>query len=479
MRNVIIFAGAVVVLSGCSNLERQIEYDRNINKFGAETTSHRDVAEEVDLVSVISQGERNCVVPSSLTDASRENAVAECGKKVDKELADFDKRVFGSVRVLSLSEARLARNSIQERLLMASNHRCGRYKSLLQEKYSNTNFATGVLATVLGTAGAISASGNHSRTLAGLAGAASGYRAEYNQAFYGNLLAHVVADGIDSRRRATYVQIIEKGQRLAYEEYPLSQAIKDAVTYHAQCNLITGLAEAGDAIRTVNDPGLLASTRAIAQVKLAGFIAKAEEPAEVQTAINNFTQATAGKWFAGVTTQAASMGTSATARDVHVSRYEQTIAAFLSAKTSVSEAAAKVTPALDATKWTAALSSFDAAFAPTGASTGTCTTEYTKRKKTMEDALAAQSIATADTRPAKLATARAADLEFEALVSRIESVVAPKSSEIRAINAALKELSVLTAKPAPAADDAKAIAAAKSAIQAQLDKFVFTAPSCN
>jgi hypothetical protein len=475
MRDLIVWAGAAIAVSGCSNLERQREYDRNINKFGAETTSHRDVAEEVDLVSVISQGERSCAVLSAFSEVDREKVVAECGKAVDKELADFDRRVFGSARKLSLAEARLARNSIQERLLMASNHRCGRYKSLLQEKYSNTNFATGVLSTVLGTAGAISASGNHSRTLAGLAGAASGYRAEYNQAFYGNLLAHVVADGIDSRRRATYVQIIEKGQRLAYEEYPLSQAIKDAVTYHAQCNLITGLAEAGDAIRTVNDPGLLASTRAIAQVKLAGFIAKAEQPAEVQTAISNFTQATAGRWFAGVTTQATTMGTSATTRDVHVSRYEQTIAAFLSAKTSVSAAAEKVTPAFNTTKWIAALSGFDTAFA----ATGTCAVEYTKRKKAMEDALAAQSIATPETRPAKLATARAADLEFEAFVSRIEAAVAPKSSEIRTINTELTAHAALIAKPTPTVDDTKAIAAAKSAIQSQFDKFVFTAPSCN
>jgi hypothetical protein len=431
MVRVLQFSIAVLALPGCANLERQASYDKNINKFGAFSMTVDDVAEEIDLVSVISRGRNQCVVTSDQPDkSSHDKRIQECAKMIDQELQNADTRLLALAALkLEPDQARMERNSIQERLLLASDHRCGRYKSMLQEKYSNANFWSGLLTTALGTAGAIATASQDSRNLAGLAGVTSGFRAEYNQSFFGNLLAHVVADGIDSRRRATYVQIIERGQHQPYALYPLSQAIKDAVRYHSQCSLISGLAEASDAIRTVNDPGLAASTRIIAQVKLAKLVESAQSATEIQKAVEDYGKVASGKWMAGVPSQIANAGTTATSRDTYVSEYEQAVVGYRVAKGRVIAAAKKPENVLDTTKFEGNLKPVDDIFD----SAGQCSMMFEARKKAVNDALVAQSIAGEDERPAKLASSRAADLEFAAFSARVSKALASKVGEINAL----------------------------------------------
>jgi hypothetical protein len=455
----IVGAAIAVVLSGCSALNTQrLDYDKNLTKFGVETSADRDVAEEVDLVSVISRGKNSCAIAPDLKVGERESRVQFCGQQIDLALQKFDDEMLHMPATRSDPEMRVIRNSIQERILMASDHRCGRYKVLLQEKYSNTNFVTGVLSTVLGTAGSIAKTAEHARTLAGLTGAASGYRAEYNQAFYGNLMAHVVADGIDSRRRATYLQIIEKGQRQPYADYPLSQAIKDAVRYHAQCSLITGLSEAGDAIRTVNDPGLLASTRAIAQVKLASFVATAAKSEDLDKALDDYSKLSTGKWFAGIPSQAASLGTSATARDALASRYEQVVAVF-EGSVKLSKQLAEAKPLeLTTTNMMARLTAVVAVFDASATAPGACRAEFVRLNTSIDDSLKSLAVASNEAKPAAQARARAAALDMEAFVGRIQTGLIKTNQQLATAQAMFTDYAKVTAD----------VAAKQAALQAAI-----------
>lgn len=147
------------------------------------------------------------------------------------------------------------RNSIQERILAASNERCGEYKNFLRQFESEGNFFLGTLATTLGGLGAIFTPAATARALAGLAGITSGVRAEFQEDLFHKLAVYVITDGIDKRRTQIYGVILQK-QREDYDSYTLMHAVNDAVVYHSSCTTLIGLQAASDSIRESQDPGL-------------------------------------------------------------------------------------------------------------------------------------------------------------------------------------------------------------------------------
>lgn len=165
--------------------------------------------------------------------------------------------------------ARGARNSVQERILAASTQRCNAYESNLQRTFARNNFGSGLLATIAATAGALVPAADGARILSGVAGVATGYRAEFNQDYMSNLAAYVITEGIDNRRQEVYAQIQTLGQKKNLADYTLEAAVKDAIYYHGQCSVIVGFQQAADSIKLAADPGMDASLRALSKVKLA------------------------------------------------------------------------------------------------------------------------------------------------------------------------------------------------------------------
>jgi len=162
---------------------------------------------------------------------------------------------------------RARRSEIQERMLAASDQRCNDFKTLLQKKFSNVSFNTGVASAALSVAATIVTPLNTSKALSGLAGISSAYRAEYNQAYFANAAVQVVVAGIDSRRRTAYEQILH-ARNEPLGTYPLEAAVKDAIRYHGLCSTVSGLQEAGEAVRYYNEPGITAATRTIARSRM-------------------------------------------------------------------------------------------------------------------------------------------------------------------------------------------------------------------
>ncbi|NHZ82352.1 hypothetical protein F2P44_24165 [Massilia sp. CCM 8695] len=249
-----------LVLAACSTTDD--DYDKYADKHSAFQLVERAKFEPINLVSLIrgTEGRVRKIHKMSALEQMRDDDAAAA--EIDGTFRDFAElnRNTGDV-------GRARRNEIQERILGASDQRCNDFKTLLQKKQANVSFLTGLTATGSSVAATIVTNIDRSKLLAGIAGMASGYRAEYSQAFFANAAIQVVVAGIDSRRRTAYEQIL-LARKDSLVGYPLEAAVKDGIRYHGLCSTVAGLQEAGEAVRYYNEPGLAAASRTIARSKM-------------------------------------------------------------------------------------------------------------------------------------------------------------------------------------------------------------------
>lgn len=186
------------------------------------------------------------------------------GQKIDLAFDAFHRKTDHLAPELKMA----ARNQLQERLLGASNERCHEYQQYMQNVNSGSNFALGFLTTAAGAAGAI-VTGGASQILAGTAAAASGTRAEFNQDYFYDITVSTIFEGINSRRASTYEKIKKDRQNESFSDYSIETAVKDAISYHSECSLITGVQELGKSVQLAKDPGLDAVNRALIKINIA------------------------------------------------------------------------------------------------------------------------------------------------------------------------------------------------------------------
>ncbi len=153
----------------------------------------------------------------------------------------------------------LLRNRMQDYLIASSNEQCRIYKGKLRTASAEPNFWFGTFATLLGGAGAVTKSIEGARTLAGLAAAATGVRAEYNQDFFASQTADIIIGAINSSRKDKLAEI--NGARgddgaTALEKYTVERAVADAIEYHAKCSIAAGLTHANKALIQYDDIGM-------------------------------------------------------------------------------------------------------------------------------------------------------------------------------------------------------------------------------
>jgi hypothetical protein len=159
---------------------------------------------------------------------------------------------------------RLRRNSVQDKIIAVSTSRCNVFKTYLRRQQVDVNFTLGSLTTAAGVLGAVLPGVNASRNLAGAAGLFSGVRGEYNQSYYSNLAAHVIVQGIELRQNRLKKELMEARQGKGIAEYSMEAAINDAIVIDGNCSAVSGLIEAQDSIREVENPGMRMAARAIA-----------------------------------------------------------------------------------------------------------------------------------------------------------------------------------------------------------------------
>lgn len=247
---IVLVALAVSFVSGCAAPGRYLSETAAVDTAGAYQLVPRADFEDIDLVRLL---DPHGAAEKALTPEKWK--LLSQGQRIDAAFQQFHDIHR------SKGDERKARDQIQERVLAASTQRCNAFKGSLQRQFSRNNFVLGLGATISGVIGAVVPGVQASKNLAAAAGIFSGARAEWNQDFLSNIAVNVIIDGVEQRQQEVYRQIVIAGQGKDIETYNVEAAIKDALFYHGQCSIMTGLRVASDAIKFANDPGIDAATR--------------------------------------------------------------------------------------------------------------------------------------------------------------------------------------------------------------------------
>jgi hypothetical protein len=275
-RLILLFFGVSIGLAGCSTMLTEIkeperlEQVTGIDKHSSYPAVRRDSFEKVNLLELVDPENRAATVfkdnwkfTEYESEDTYERKAIKMGSKYDLVLADFRQR-----KDISDEEKRRRRNSIQERMLSVSISRCNVFKTYLRRDQADKNFLLGTATTVAGVLGAVLPGASAARYLAGTAGLFSGVRSEYNQAYFGNLAAHVIAKGIETRQEIVYHRIQTEGQSKSIDAYPLEAAIKDAIYFDGLCSVVEGLDQASASVDATTEPGMEAATRTLLRARL-------------------------------------------------------------------------------------------------------------------------------------------------------------------------------------------------------------------
>jgi hypothetical protein len=263
----------LLVLSGCQTLGIGVDpWMRAEKRFTLAGTNNLINSEHFEMVDLI-----QAVDPMQLRDStSFKRRWIDKGEWVDNPDTPQDDRYAAKHRDAferalyafhltdydAFGTAADRRNRILDRLLAASEARCGAYKQYLRNFESTYETGFGIATTVLGSAGAIATGALNTRAFAGLAAMSSGAKAEIRQGVFSNVATHVLVPGIDTRR-AQILKEIGKFRELDISKYTLQGALHDAAKYHGACSLAIGLDAAQDAIRTFDNPGLAQANRTL------------------------------------------------------------------------------------------------------------------------------------------------------------------------------------------------------------------------
>lgn len=149
---------------------------------------------------------------------------------------------------LNSEKYRYLRNDMQDRILAASNQRCGYYLRQLVASKSQTKMGWGSLALLLSGAASVTHPIASAQVLAAGSAVATGVNTLYDEAYFNNLAVNVIAGGISKQREGLLIQMTDQRKK-TMADYPVNRAVADAISYHAACNIVTGLEAAANAIK--------------------------------------------------------------------------------------------------------------------------------------------------------------------------------------------------------------------------------------
>jgi hypothetical protein len=293
-----LFLGASLLLHGCGGIKSKAENPsgdertyRDVTLHGTDPTT-RDELEIVNLYFLLDPERKSREEYNARNNTLKvKDEVLRSWDQLDlSEKYDFAFRAFrwryGSDEPTLMEK----RNEIQERMIVASERRCFRYKRLLRKNQSELNFGLGAATTVTATLGALVPGVRAAQNFAGVAGLLSGIRAEYNDVFFSNLAVTVIVRGIEEGRIEALSKLRSIGQRKAYLEYPVQAAVNDAIAYDGMCSIIAGLDKAGDALVRANEPGLDAVNRTVVKAQLMRQL-NGGDPAQLQQLVDAYGKA--------------------------------------------------------------------------------------------------------------------------------------------------------------------------------------------
>lgn len=221
---------ALLIISGCSSIRQHIAPDEDNLLSGAGSIAV--------MTSASANGEK---------------------KAEEYELIDIDKLLekYGLDKPQDLpfdqskrDKYKYLRNDLQDRLIAASNQRCGAYLRVLTTSKAQTQMGWSGLATFLSGAASVATPASAVKTLAAGSTVSNAFLSLYNEAYFNNLTVSVISAGIGKQREGLLEQITKQREK-PLPEYPVNRAIADALAYHSACNIISGLETAASAAKTV------------------------------------------------------------------------------------------------------------------------------------------------------------------------------------------------------------------------------------
>lgn len=263
----------IALLGACGTSKYDRPSDSNwedLNRSGIEPVTHH-VLEQINLIELLD--------PKDLTRQSYEREGGGGGGRDSWSKLSFSvryDRVFASFAAHPDDVAPEARrNLVLNRLVAASERRCGRFFQYLKKENADKNFYFAIGSSVLATAGALVPGIRAAQNLSGLSALASGVRAEYNNEYYANLAVSVITKAIDEKRKELRLQL-QAAQAQPYDRYDIAAAVADGVRYDASCNIVNGLEQANEALQRLNEPGRDAINRALLKDRLARALASGD-----------------------------------------------------------------------------------------------------------------------------------------------------------------------------------------------------------
>lgn len=271
----VLVAGAALALAGCGTILTSERDNRGSSErlpmsevtiHGAYPTTKKEI-EDVNLLYLLDpEGRAQERYADSPAGRAKPWEQLELSERYDLAFRAFDRYNYSG------ADYQRARNDIQERMIAASERRCGRFEQHLRQQQSDTNFAFGLATTITAGLGALVPGLRASQNLAGSAAILSGSRAEFNDAYFSNLTVSVIVRGIAQKRKDEYARLWNLQQQ-DNVRYPVAAAVKDAVAYDALCNIVTGLEQANDALTKRDDPGIDAINRTLVKTSVMRLLA--------------------------------------------------------------------------------------------------------------------------------------------------------------------------------------------------------------
>lgn len=147
---------------------------------------------------------------------------------------------------VTASQLQYRRNDLQDRIIAASNQRCAAYMRTLISSKAQTQMGWGGLATLLSGAATVTTPMAAAQVLSAGSTISSSFLSLYNEAYFNSLSVNVISAGI-SKQREGLLQYLDEERKKKMNQYPVHRAIADALSYHAACNIVSGLEAAAAA----------------------------------------------------------------------------------------------------------------------------------------------------------------------------------------------------------------------------------------
>jgi hypothetical protein len=234
----------------------------DLHRSGADPTTHASL-ETVNLIELLDPKGK---VAEDYTERARHLPSAKSWDHLSYAVR-YDLIFAQFAQLTAISSTKQHRNLVQNRLLAASERRCGRFFQYLKRDNSNKNFWFATFSSVFATAGALVPGLRAAQNLSGISALGTGLRAEYNNEFYANLAVSVITRGIEEKRNVLRAKL-NASQHIPYDNYDIAAAVTDAVQFDSSCNIVNGLELANEAIQRFNEPGLDAINRTLLKGKL-------------------------------------------------------------------------------------------------------------------------------------------------------------------------------------------------------------------